>query len=422
MKRTAITSLIIAATLSITSSGVVAEDKKADELLQSGLTRETVQGDLKSAIELYEKAVKEAGSNHAIAAKAQLRLANAYRKQGNAQAHAAYERLVRDFGDQPEAGEAREQLAIMDGPQKVNPAAVPVHRDALEISAFKEPGNAGRGRLITLFDRQGHVLGTVGERGANGTMTLSPDGKKVALVQGGAIVLLDIASKSVTKLTAGPRDAQPTWSADGRRIAFQVLQGQPRRPVGIYVAPVAVPGAEAFISPVSDLTLVSWSRDGRYLTYQRDGGATGYDLWLIPVMGDRQPTPVLTTVAAEMGLRISPDGRFISYRSRESGRAEAYVRPFDLSANPEAPSGDKWQISVGGVSTAGVRWRSDEKEMYFISASGGVMAVDVTTTPTFKAGTPRLLFQVPDSYQRETTTAGFNDVSADGTIFALSVP
>jgi hypothetical protein len=52
--------------------------------------------------------------------------------------------------------------------------------------------------------------------------------------------------------------------------------------------------------------------------------------------------------------------------------------------------------------------------------------VEVTTSPTFKAGTPKVLFQVPKSFQILSelgrTSAGLSDVSADGRVFALMVP
>ena len=123
-------------------------------------------------------------------------------------------------------------------------------------------------------------------------------------------------------------------------------------------------------------------------------------------------------------MRISPDGRYIAYKLVEAGRNDVYVRQFD-SANPGTlPSAETWKVSVDpGTGRAGIRWRSDGKELYYISTSGGVMAVDITTTPTFKAGPPRLLFQTPDTYHLSpSNTAGFSDVSADGQIFALSVP
>ena len=67
-----------------------ADDRKANVLLQAGLAKETVQGDLKAAIDLYGKAAREAGATRALAAKALLRLGQSHEKLGDAQARSAY--------------------------------------------------------------------------------------------------------------------------------------------------------------------------------------------------------------------------------------------------------------------------------------------------------------------------------------------
>src|SRR5207245_8395319 len=62
------------------------------------------------------------------------------------------------------------------------------------------------------------------------------------------------------------------------------------------------------------------------------------------------------------GGAISPDGKWLAYESRESGRSEVYVR--------QLPSGPgKWQISSqGGIQP---RWSGDGRELFFRS---GVIA------------------------------------------------
>jgi Tol biopolymer transport system component len=413
--------LAFALTASMASIVTIAEDRKTNELLQSGLTRETIQGDLKGAIALYEQAAKEAGPNRSLAAKAQLRLGAAYQKLGDAQARSVFERVVRDYADQPEAADARARLNALGKPAVPAPAPTPT---LTEILGIRGRGAPGRIRQITLYDREGKVLATVGEPAPNGTITLSPDGRKVAVVKDAAIVVYDVATKAMTKLTPGPGDNQPTWSPDGSRIAFQVRTNQPSRPIGIYVVASDGKGTEEMFTPFSDLTLISWTYDGRFLTYQAPGSTTGADLWVLPLAPERKPIPVLRTPLEEQSMRISPDGRFIAYKLAEAGRSDVYVRRFDSENPGTLPSEETWKVSVDpGSGRSGVRWRADGKELYYISSSGGVMAIDITTTPAFKAGTPRLLFQTPDTYHLSpSNAAGFSDVSADGQIFALSVP
>ena len=78
---------------------------------------EESQGDLKGAIALYEKVVKDNNANRAIAAKALLRLGGCYEKLGRDEAINTYETLLRDYPDQPEqTREAQNRLAAMAKP------------------------------------------------------------------------------------------------------------------------------------------------------------------------------------------------------------------------------------------------------------------------------------------------------------------
>ena len=94
--------------------------------------------------------------------------------------------------------------------------------------------------------------------------------------------------------------------------------------------------------------------------------------------------------------RFSPDSRFLAYLSNEAevDMMQVYVRPFDAS-KPEKPGpGPAVQVSKNGAGGM-IFWRQDGKEMYFMTRDFEVMAVDITTTPAFQAGTPRLLFKLP---------------------------
>ena len=110
-------------------------------------------------------------------------------------------------------------------------------------------------------------------------------------------------------------------------------------------------------------------------------------LWILPLDGERKPAPIMQTEFIETQAQFSPDGRWISYTSNESGRNEIYVRPFP--ASPE--HGGKIKVSEGGVTSA--RWRRDGKELFYIASDTKMMAVDVRATPGFKAGVPQPLFQ-----------------------------
>jgi dipeptidyl aminopeptidase/acylaminoacyl peptidase len=159
-----------------------------------------------------------------------------------------------------------------------------------------------------------------------------------------------------------------------------------------------------------------WSRDGRYIVYAQYVEKTNYDLWLLPQDGDRKPVLYLGTQFDEQDGQFSPDGRWMAYRSNESGQQQIYVQTVPAS-------GAKWRISAGGGTQP--RWRRDGKELFYVSGDQKLTAVAVKTggtpsAPSFEAGAPQPLFDV------YTSEDPFNTYSyqpaADGQRFLVLTP
>ena len=81
--------------------------------LEAGLAKEDVDGDLKSAMDIYQKIAGDASVPRDLRSKALLRLAGCYEKLGR-QARPVYEQIVRDYSDQPAASQARTSFAISE--------------------------------------------------------------------------------------------------------------------------------------------------------------------------------------------------------------------------------------------------------------------------------------------------------------------
>src|SRR5262249_50285131 len=127
-----------------------------------------------------------------------------------------------------------------------------------------------------------------------------------------------------------------------------------------------------------------WSLDGRLIIYYEIDPKTKRDIWVLPLAGDKKPFPFLQTVANETGGRLSPDGCWMAYASDESGGYEVYVQGF--------PSrGGKRQVSIKGGT--GPCWRRDGKELFYYSADGKLMAMEVKAGASFEAGVPSALFE-----------------------------
>jgi len=248
---------------------------------------------------------------------------------------------------------------------------------------------AGSGAILRLtwFDRQGKLLGTVGQPGDYNTLALSPDGTQVSVQQGSDLWLIEFARTSIKRFTLDSQShAGPIWSPDETSITFNSTQGGG---TGLYRKPAGGVGNEETLVKNNHPNYPDdWSRDGRSLIYSDQDPKTKRDLWVLPTDGDRKPSVFLQTEFNESEAKFSPDGHWVAYESDASGKYEIYVRPY-----PATGSGNELLISNGGGSQP--RWRRDGKELFYFSSGGKLMVVDVATGPVFKAGVPRLLFQAP---------------------------
>jgi Tol biopolymer transport system component len=181
-------------------------------------------------------------------------------------------------------------------------------------------------------------------------------------------------------------------------------------------------GAEELLfryTPGAGMVLTDWSLDGRFLTFSSDA------LLLV----DLDPkVPALERKAIEWLReeydvtqgRFSPDGRHIAFLSNEADgeTMDVYVRAFD-AGKPEAPAGPAIRVSKDGA-LGMIFWRQDNKEMYFLTRTWDVMAVEVSTAPTFKSGTPARLFKLPGPLAGNPRQ--WKNVSRDGQRFIFAMP
>ena len=96
------------------------------------------------------------------------------------------------------------------------------------------------------------------------------------------------------------------------------------------------------------------------------------------------------------------------------------MQPF----NPGSPTaaGGRWLVSNNGTSGL-IRWRADSAELVFLSPDGELMSVNVTSTPVFKASTPKALFQMPRPFLVQAGNPGaLADTSRDLQRLILAVP
>jgi eukaryotic-like serine/threonine-protein kinase len=278
-------------------------------------------------------------------------------------------------------------------------------------------------RQFIWFDRSGREIGRVSEPDGAGAAaanpSLSPDGRRVALnrVSGrnNDVWILDLERSLFSRFTFDPAaDSMPVWSPNGATIAFNSNRS------GVYdlyeKSATGVGTDQLLLATPQNKAPVDWSPDGRFLLYRSPGPATGFDLWALPMSGDRKPFVVVQTNFEERDAQFSPDGKWIAYQSNESGRTEVLVQAFP------GPGG-KLQVSTDGG--AQVRWRADGRELFYISLDGRLMAVPIhpaVDRQSLEAGAPVPLFPT----RAGGSAPGMNKqdyvVSRDGQRFLVDVP
>ena len=239
---------------------------------------------------------------------------------------------------------------------------------------YQTGSSEASGSQLVWKDRSGKEIGVVGPHAAYMDPAISPDGKRVAVSYGDPnreIWVFDTERGTQTRLTffqtSGSAGAklQPSWSPDGRFIAYQYTRTTNNQLGVAYSKPANGSGQEKLLVKLDFGSTVypSWSPDGKYVVYTAIRGPTGSTIEALPVAGGQAfvVVPAASLQSNILNFRISPNGKWIAYVSNESGQPEIYIAPF--------PKGDgKWQVSTQGANT--VAWRNDGKELYYSTLAG----------------------------------------------------
>ncbi|HEX2460529.1 MAG TPA: protein kinase [Vicinamibacterales bacterium] len=249
-------------------------------------------------------------------------------------------------------------------------------------------GAVGESELVWV-DRAGRRIGNPGPKGVVNSLSLSPEATSVVYDQAEPrnrtfdLWRLDFARGIPSRLTFHPsQDIFPIWSPDGTRIAFSSLREPPPQ---LYELNANSAGTEKLLLKTNlPKTPSGWSSDGRLLFYDSINPQTGGDIWVLPLVGTREPYPVVRTTADEHYGTLSPDGRWLAYISNETGAYEVYVESFPAT-------GFKRQVSAQGGFEP--HWRRDGKELFYMAPNQTLMAVGVKSNPTtLEVSPPEALF------------------------------
>jgi serine/threonine protein kinase/Tol biopolymer transport system component len=239
-------------------------------------------------------------------------------------------------------------------------------------------------RNLVWVDRGGKILKITDMVRPFGGVSMSPDGKRLAATLQSStydLWIYDLDRDTLTKLTFGADDSDATWSPSGNYIAYKSTKsGTPQ----IYLKHMTGAGEEELLTTGSaDKDSSSWTPDSKEVVVQIHSEETGWDIHTIPISGDHKPRLLVGGPYDQNFGAISPDGRWVSYRSNESGKNEVYVQSL-------ANATMKVQVSREGGSNA--QWARSGRELFFRQGEK-MFATPIDAGPVLRVGKPALLFE-----------------------------
>jgi serine/threonine-protein kinase len=232
---------------------------------------------------------------------------------------------------------------------------------------------------------------------------LAPDGNRV-VVQADGLWIQDLLRATFTRLASKDvvTNGFPIWTHDGRQVIYRTASGMQVQDVDGSGRSRVIEGTSEFDYPGAV------TPDNQVLVFLRSTQGTSFDIYALSLTDPGKIRTILKTPAYEGGARLSPDGRWMTYVSNESGQNEIYLRPY--------PGPDRrWQISSQGGTQP--LWNPNGREIFYRNADK-MMAVDLSTSPDVKLSPPRVLFEGRYAFGSGITIANY-DVTHDGQRFLM---
>jgi Tol biopolymer transport system component len=250
---------------------------------------------------------------------------------------------------------------------------------------YRPGGNYGAGRTVVTLTRdlQIDTWSEHHEPPVSRHVTVSDDGRRLAVVlvnrHNWEIWISPFDRPRLRRIVADDKGGQdstdPVWSPDGQSLVYLHWgNGIFKRDVDGDEEPELLLKRVGFPQ--------SFTPDGSQLLVNLEG-----EIVLVPLDpgpdGERVPRTI--TKGESGGRPFSPDGRWIAYTSRESGRPEVYVREFRVDGS----LGPKIQVSSEGGAQAA--WSRREMALTYVTPTRDLMMVSVESEPRLVVSEPRLL-------------------------------
>jgi len=251
-----------------------------------------------------------------------------------------------------------------------------------------------------LLDKNGNEIKKLLDQKPNYSVSFSPDGNKIAYSLYDAsqknvdIWTMDLNRNVSTRLTFEKNaDIFPAWTPDGKQVTYS--SSSKGGVYDSYIKNADGSGDAVLLYKSGNSKLVTdISPDGNYLLYSEvnvTNGSSGWDIFALPMKGEKKRIDILSTKFSEQFGTFSPNMKWIAYQSDESGKFQIYIIPFNAISSTDKASG-KWQVSVDGGTYP--KWMDNGKKIFFFTPDNKIMAVDINESGnSLSPGKPYEIFK-----------------------------
>ncbi len=244
-----------------------------------------------------------------------------------------------------------------------------------------------------------------------GSPRLSPDGQKIAVriseSDKAAIWIQDLATGTLSQLSATGTAASPVWTRDGRTVVY-IAEGEKER-FAVWEQNNDGGSSPRKLFELPRLTpAIALSPDGRSVlsvTYNNNN----WDVFRYSLDSGAVPVPYLSGEGA-FAPKFSPDGKWVAVAAGGSAvQSEVFVRSFP---NPAI----RVQVSAGGGSNP--VWSSDGSQVYY-TVGNTLLRAKLAMAPTLRVIARDTVLTTALVNLNGGTLAANYDISRDGRVLGL---
>ena len=285
-------------------------------------------------------------------------------------------------------------------------------RAAFDVNAngmlIYQPGLGDSGSQILMYSPDGKST-PLPDSGSIMDVRISPDGRKIAALTrtDHEVWLFDVQAGTRVRFTFSATADGLVWSSDSKYLYYASLSKSSR----IIRKAVDGSGEETVLLESSEPLHVSdVSVDGKLMLFEQRSDRIPTTTWVMPLTAGGKAQLLSNDPIGTHFARFSPDGKWVTYVTTETGRDEVYVKSVSGGGKQQLTSGGEWQS----------RWSADGKAIYVSRMSGAVSAVSVTERrDALVIGKARPLFTAQQLMPTSFYSASW-DATPDGRHFVVN--